>query len=845
MTSKRHATCACLMVASLAWLMGSVAHASAERGAVSLHVHYPTLEKLDLAVVGSYVSGESTELEASFLLTPRSADQVACMLLPDGTVTLREGRFSLDGAIVLHRGAATCAVTEFVLMDAPANQAEAYSDSTAIALGLHGLKGGLDRHNGVVTLASRRVVILPGLAHALGHPWLAGASLGRIELVLPADSLPDVSMAHAPAPVAQGGVAGETQGGDMVHCQLYALNQYGRNDDYVGLSVATTSWNLGDVALPWYPIPSENHPFIVMNVYRHTVLGNGATRFEQIGQSWVKHGFCALDNTQCSTDCIPTGCSTLGIGCTDTYSSSLNAVQNGLGPRYEVNPWTRGWVYSGSHLSQGDHGHNHVDHRIQIHDDDLNPLLNPTSSYFVEGFYVCPEDIDQMNSAAWKPVGVVGTPGGIWEFPMTGSGIMPEWGFAIDAWATAEQTLLAQEVPVVEFVSPDGRCILAAEATPIGDGVWHYEYALLNVDMDRKVGRFSLPIAAVTGVMNLGFSGVKSYGEPYSNDPWTATVADGTITFETVDNPLRWGTMYNFWFDATVAPNESTAVTLGLYEQGFVEEVTGTILGPDVIPPDCNGNEIVDVCDIDCGPPEGSCDVPGCGQSLDCNDNNVPDECELDCNDNDVPDDCDIASGTSDDCDDNDVPDDCQMDCNGNEVADTCDIRDGTSLDCNNNLVPDDCEPDCDGNGIPDDCVPPADTDQDGINDCLDLCPTTTPAGACVCPDYVECCWPVLDICLPSYPRLLCIEQDGIPDCFLSPCREGCLIGDWDGDGDLDLSDAARLQTCFSGPDDVIMYVDPSAACFEVFSTLDESDVDIDADETFLFIDTFTGPNGS
>ena len=46
---------------------------------------------------------------------------------------------------------------------------------------------------------------------------------------------------------------------------------------------------------------------------------------------------------------------------------------------------------------------------------------------------------------------------------------------------------------------------------------------------------------------------------------------------------------------------------------------------------DCNGNLILDACDIDCGPAAGACDLPGCGQSADCNVNGLPDECEEFC----------------------------------------------------------------------------------------------------------------------------------------------------------------------------------------------------------------------
>ncbi|MFQ5424886.1 MAG: hypothetical protein ACE5F9_13025 [Phycisphaerae bacterium] len=43
---------------------------------------------------------------------------------------------------------------------------------------------------------------------------------------------------------------------------------------------------------------------------------------------------------------------------------------------------------------------------------------------------------------------------------------------------------------------------------------------------------------------------------------------------------------------------------------------------------DCNNNGIPDACDIDCGVPGGPCDVPGCSGSNDCNANGIPDECD-------------------------------------------------------------------------------------------------------------------------------------------------------------------------------------------------------------------------
>lgn len=73
---------------------------------------------------------------------------------------------------------------------------------------------------------------------------------------------------------------------------------------------------------------------------------------------------------------------------------------------------------------------------------------------------------------------------------------------------------------------------------------------------------------------------------------------------------------------------------------------------------DCNGSGLLDLCDIDCpsdGVP-GVCDIGGlcvfspgveCGGSEDCNQNYVPDE-------------CDIAQGQSEDCNQNGIPDECE-----------------------------------------------------------------------------------------------------------------------------------------------------------------------------------------
>ena len=103
---------------------------------------------------------------------------------------------------------------------------------------------------------------------------------------------------------------------------------------------------------------------------------------------------------------------------------------------------------------------------------------------------------------------------------------------------------------------------------------------LLNVDMDREVDSFSVPLPVVgVSVSEIGFHAVESHDEPYSNEPWTAIVTGDAITWSTEGNPLRWGTLYDFRFNADY-PAEPGIVTLGLHKPGTPEVVTGSAQVP-------------------------------------------------------------------------------------------------------------------------------------------------------------------------------------------------------------------------------------------------------------------------
>jgi len=276
-------------------------------------------------------------------------------------------------------------------------------------------------------------------------------------------------------------------------------------------------------------------------------------------------------------------------------------------------------------------------------------------------------------------------------------------------------------------------------------------------------------------------------------------------------NALRWGTLYNFRFTVNVEPDTTTA-TIGLFKPGPFNSVQATTIGPKLALIDCNDNLVHDACDL------MNCDVPSCGtcgNSLDCNQNLVPDECEVDCNENSVPDWCDVDP----------------LDPDGDLLI---------SMDCNLNLVPDECEVDCDDNGVPDDCAPPADRDEDGLNDCDDACPDTNPLGTCVCPPNVLCCFDGFG-CFPGFTIQQQCLASGVPDCQASQvCRNGCLLGDSDDNGRLDLRDFSDLANCYSGALNNPGFQAPTVECNHVFDY--NLDTDVDMADYSIFRSVFTGP---
>ncbi len=94
-------------------------------------------------------------------------------------------------------------------------------------------------------------------------------------------------------------------GVDVIVGDLPAMVQAGSSGTFVGLAVATTSCNNGTQEFNWFALPNTDHPVIPQNLYRMSGGTSNTDRFEQVGQSWLKHAFTALQQNVCGFGCVP------------------------------------------------------------------------------------------------------------------------------------------------------------------------------------------------------------------------------------------------------------------------------------------------------------------------------------------------------------------------------------------------------------------------------------------------------------------------------------------------------------------------------------------------------------
>ncbi|MCH2147587.1 MAG: hypothetical protein MK073_07210 [Phycisphaerales bacterium] len=381
----------------------------------------------------------------------------------------------------------------------------------------------------------------------------------------------------------------------------FDMNYYGSEGGIGGYAIATQSCNFGDMEANWYG-GTNDIPTIASNAFR---LKDGV--FEQIGmQSFMKHSFCAVSEPGCG-NCQSTPCSTLGIGCADTYWAGLNA--NGEVPRSDVNAYTGFYNYP---FTDSPEGPSSLRGNLQIANSDVDPSQNPGARYFVEGMYVTQDDADygnQMNNASWREIefNSISDPNGIGNGPAQTNVGDP----AIVAWSEIDPEV---ELQIID--TDTGRLYLASKVSDNGDGTYHYEYAIHNLNCERAVGSVEINTGEVAPTnVGIHFAPTNS-GSNYSNQTWNISNENGVLSWSTESyssnanaNALRWGQMYNFRFDSASPPADGD-LSINYFVPGGPEGIIvsatlpeGALIDPCELPlgncpADVNNDYVVSVGDI-------------------------------------------------------------------------------------------------------------------------------------------------------------------------------------------------------------------------------------------------------
>ena len=472
-----------------------------------------------------------------------------------------------------------------------------------IFFNIEGHEYGYDANTHSLSVQMGRLIMSNEFATDLGRPSDAGSVVGKISITATMRAIEiaqvvDGEVKSDVMPALNNPQSGSVPGPDVIVGDLSGLAQFGSSSGtQVGLAVGTDSCNFGVENLHWFANPDNDHPVIPQNLYRMSGGAANDERFEQIGQSSVKHAFTALTNNICNLGCNGVGGANLGSGCSDPYSASLNSGQS-LGSRAWINPFTGSFPRNDSATPNNSHtGHAHTgtSHRILTEINDLNTALNPGATYYAEALYITPHEYtwcqanptqcNMYNNVSYRRYNVSGT-GSPFSFSAAAATVRTR--AAIEAWTGA--TL----VPIQPVPGTDGIGTVGYKVTNPSAGVWHYEYAIYNQNLDRAIQSFSLPVGNGVTLSNIGFHAPPQHpgwaadgtvgNTGFSSTPWTQTQSAGAMIWSSETfaqnqnaNAIRWGTLYNFRFDSNQPPVNTNA-TVGFFKTG--SPITVALQGP-------------------------------------------------------------------------------------------------------------------------------------------------------------------------------------------------------------------------------------------------------------------------
>ena len=492
---------------------------------------------------------------------------------------LGDGRLRHRGGPVIHRGKDILDLSRFVITPGQfPYDLELQDEAGNVWFRMSHAHPHLFKEEGKLFLMNMDLVMTEVFASWWGDLRLEGSALGGVDVELfvnpPADSGEERGFCTP-------NFAGDV---DVELVRIDGISQSARLSGQVALSANAHLENVGTADVIWFRAiapddrlnshPPGQHPYLCQSYYRIT---DGA--IQQLGRSDVKHAFYAVNS-----GCPCQGDQILYVGCGDLYSSFNNADQTYLAPRDEVTAHSGAWESNGSHfdaepvdnfrdhcdiLSSCAGEHSVLEHRLTVNESDL---AQPGATYFIELWYMAQDDINIYNGMRY----LEHTPswnGSVWTFPAANTDGLA--GPAIRAWVDPADLNPGESSTAIN--TGEGNLELAVKVTEAGEGS-HFEYALMNLDFDRQINRFTVPINEEVIITNAA----SAWPSVSTTDDWQVEITASEIVFSAPDGMgLDWGALVNFSFDANVG-SESSQVGLGVREAGdpLSMQVNGLI-------PDC------------------------------------------------------------------------------------------------------------------------------------------------------------------------------------------------------------------------------------------------------------------
>jgi hypothetical protein len=333
------------------------------------------------------------------------------------------------------------------------------------------------------------------------------------------------------------------------------------------IGIRTTCCNPGTVPVPFQAAMNPGHGFI-----HYIVARESDGRFVQISNyAWIKHTFGSNNDPGVCGPCanVPTN-SFVEVGCSDTYLASQAVDHFNLGPPDELDPWLGTWNPICSYF---DVGNPPVAPAQQC--DGIRSLTQTQANVLNQGIgltmRVYDDALNVANANFWYQAGYL-VPGELETLRgdnIASRGFTAVWSASALQWTLTDlsnyvygsilQRWSGSSLASNTNGTDDGRYFVAVKVTGPTNGLYHYEYAVHNRDNKRGMGAFRVPICLGAQALNFGFHDVDR--DPLTD--WTAAKVGTEVVFQTgtiTPNPLKWNSIYNFWFDSDAAPLGGTVV---------------------------------------------------------------------------------------------------------------------------------------------------------------------------------------------------------------------------------------------------------------------------------------------